>query len=352
MADQAVKPLRGVLIGCGFFSDNHMNAWTRQDGVTITAVCDLDEAKANATAQRFGVNNVYTDAQVMLATEAPDFVDVATTAASHRTLVEMAARHTKTVICQKPFAETMADGETMVAACHVAGAQLIVHENFRWQRAFTVMKATIKTGDLGTLHFARFCFRHGYDNYGNQPYLAEIERFTIMDVGLHLFDLARHFLGEVDTLACTTQRLNPIVRGEDAFTAMLSHTGGATSICDCSFYSKVDPDPFPQTLAQIEGDLGTLVLGQDYRLTLHTGSGARQIDAAPTIPSWGEAPWHGVQDSVIRFQQHAADVARDLADPQPSGADNLKTLALALAAYDAAATGSTLSMADWQESLS
>lgn len=349
MTDQS---LRGVLIGCGFFSDNHMNAWTRQDGVTITAVCDLDDVKAEATAQRFGVKTVYNNAQDMLATEAPDFVDVATTVGSHRALVELASGHAKTIICQKPFAETIADGKAMIAACGASGSTLIVHENFRWQRAFTVMKAMIDNGDLGRLHFAQFSFRHGYDNYVNQPYLAEIERFTIMDVGLHLFDLARHFLGEVDTLSCTTQRLNPIVRGEDAFTAMFAHTSGATSICDCSFYSKVDPDPFPQTLARIEGDQGTLMLGQDYRLTLHTGSGAREIDAAPAIPSWGAAPWQGVQDSVMRFQNHAADVARGQADPAPSGADNLKTLALALAAYDAAETRSSITMADWQETTS
>lgn len=348
MADQ---PLRGVLIGCGFFSDNHMNAWTHEDGVTITAVCDLDEAKAQATADRFGVKTVYTDAQAMLSRETPDFVDVATTAGSHRALVELASGYTKTIICQKPFAETMADAQHMVQVCKAAGTALIVHENFRWQRAFTIMKAMADQGTLGQLQFAQFSFRHGYDNYINQPYLAEIERFTLMDVGLHLFDLARYFLGEVETLSCTTQRLNPIVRGEDAFTALLAHESGATSICDCSFYSKVDPDPFPQTLARLEGDQGTLVLDQNYNLVLHTGSGARDVDAAPAIPSWGQAPWQGVQDSVIRFQAHAAAVARGLAPPQPSGVDNLKTLALALAAYEAAETKTSIAMKTWQESL-
>lgn len=341
--------LRGVLIGCGFFSINHMNAWAAQDGVTITAVCDLDQARANTIAQRFGMANVYTDAEAMLDAEKPDFVDVATTVGSHRTLVELACHHTKTIICQKPFAQTMADGQAMVAACQAAGATLLVHENFRWQRAFTIMKAMVDSGDLGELHFAQFSFRHGYNNYANQPYLAEVERFTIMDVGLHLFDLARHFLGEVRTLSCATQRLNPIVHGEDAFTALLSHTGGATSICDCSFYSKVDPDPFPQTLASIEGNQGTLVLRQDYQLALHTSDGVRELDAVPAIPSWGEAPWHGVQDSVIRFQEHAAEVARGKAQPQPSGSDNLKTLALALSAYEAAETSTTILMPDWQE---
>ena len=44
----------------------------------------------------------------------------ATTAASHRPLVELAVRHAKTVICQKPFAENLADAEAMVAAAQAA----------------------------------------------------------------------------------------------------------------------------------------------------------------------------------------------------------------------------------------
>ena len=346
------RPLRGVLIGCGFFSDNHMHAWTRMDGVSLAAVCDIDPAKAQSTASRFGIAGVYTDAATMLAAEKPDFVDIATTVSSHRPLVELACAHTGTVICQKPFAETMADGLAMVAAAERSGANLIVHENFRWQRAFTEMKKLVDEGRLGTPQFGRFSFRHGYDNYSNQPYLAEVERFTIMDVGLHLFDLARYFFGEVETLACTTQRLNPIVRGEDAFTALLRHEGGSTSVCDCSFHSKRHPDPFPQTLAEVEGDEGSLILQQDYRLVLHTGDRSEVIDAAPAVPVWGEVPWHGVQDSVLRFQAHAAAVARGEADPEPSGADNLKTLALALAAYEAAETDRTIRMAEWQETTS
>ena len=57
-----------------------------------------------------------------------------------------------------------------------------------------------------------------------------------MDVGLHLYDLVRYLVGEVATLCSRTQRLYPIVQGEDAFTAMLGHNNGAASIVDCSSF--------------------------------------------------------------------------------------------------------------------
>lgn len=340
---------RGVLIGCGFFAQNHMHAWAGIDGVEIVAVCDRDAAKARDAVKRFGVARSYTDAVEMLATERPDFVDIATTSASHRALVEVAAPRTKLVICQKPIADSMAEAEAMVAAAVAAGVPLVIHENFRWQRPFRDIAHRIAAGELGKVHFARFAFRHGYDNYVNQPYLAEIERFTLMDVGLHLFDLSRHLVGEARTLSCRTQRLNPIVKGEDAFTALVGHDNGATSVVDCSFFSKLTPHRFPQTIAWIEGDRGTIDLDEDFRMTVHGPDGRASFDVEPPVPTWGGAPWHIIQDSVIAFCTHAIAILDGRAQPQPSGADNLRTLAMSLAAYEAAASDRVIDLRTWKE---
>lgn len=338
---------RGLLIGCGFFAQNHLQAWAGLPGARIAAVCDTDATRARATAERFGIPTVHTDARTALETERPDFVDIATTAPSHRALVELAAPQTRLVICQKPMAETQVDAAAMVAACANAGSQLLIHENFRWQRPFREIATRLPA--LGRLHFARFSFRHGYDNYVNQPYLAEIERFTIMDVGLHLFDLARHLVGEAVTITCETQRLNPRVKGEDAFSAMVRHDGGAVSFIDCSFWSRLVPHRFPQTLAEIEGEHGTLVLGEDYRLTVHGPEGREEVDVEPAVPAWGERPWHVIQESVAAFQAHAVDVLDGRAEPQPSGAHNLLTLSMGLAAYEAAETGRIVALPGWRE---
>jgi D-apiose dehydrogenase len=338
---------RGLLIGCGFFANNHMHAWTGLEAVEIAAVCDRDADKARAMAERFGIVRWFTDADEALDAVKPDFVDIATTSPSHAPLVALAAGRVRVLICQKPMADSFAEGQSMVDAAAKAGSALVIHENFRWQRPYREIVRRLP--DLGPIHFARFSFRHGYDNYKNQPYLAEIERFTIMDVGLHLFDLTRHLVGEVETLTCRTQRLNPIVRGEDAFTAMLGHSNGATSIVDVSFFSKLTPHRFPQTLAQIEGATGSIELGEEYVMTIHGPNGRETLSVEPDVPAWGEKPWHIIQDSVIAFSRHVIDMLDGKAEPQPSGEHNLKSLKLAIAAYDAAESGRTLTLANWSE---
>lgn len=346
MADR-VK--RGALIGCGFFSRNHLNGWRDVPGAEIVAVCDLDREKAQALAGEFGVPAVFTDAGEMLAHTKLDFVDVATTPPSHRALVELVCSHGLAVICQKPIADTFADAQAMVETAHTAGVPFLVHENFRWQLGFVRIKAELDAGRIGKPRFARLSFRHGFDVYATQPYLATIERFVLMDVGIHLYDLVRHLMGEVTRLGCETARLKPAIAGEDAFTCLLRHSSGAVSVVDCSFDSTIHPEPFPATLAWIEGDKGTLELTTDLRLHIHA-AGSKQVETVdPPVPAWGARPWHIVQDSVIRFQSHVIDVLNGKTQPQPSGADNLNTLALTLASYDAMQDGRLIDVAKWRE---
>ena len=337
--------VRVALIGCGFFARNHMSAWRDLPGAEIVAVCDLDPAKAKGFAAEFG-GTAFTDAAAMLAEVRPDVADIATTVTSHRPLVELAARHAGAVICQKPFAATLADGRAMVAACAEAGVPLFVHENFRWQKPWRELAARLRAGEIGAPRFLRLSFRHAYDVYTNQPYLAEEPDLALTDVGLHLFDLARSLMGDVERVSCETQRLNPRVKGQDAFQALLRHASGAVSSVECSFYSHLSPDPFPQTLGRVEGETGTIELLENHLLRQHGPGGSIDVDAEPPVPAWGGKPWHLVQDSVIAFQSHVLDALAGGAEPQPSGAHNLGTLAVTMAAIEAARRGTTLAPED------
>ncbi len=333
---------RGVLIGCGFFARNHMAAWGELPGADIIAVIDRDPARAEAYARDFGIPRWGSDPAALLAEVKPDFVDIATTVESHRVLVELAAAHARLVICQKPFAETLEDARAMVAACAATGAMLTVHENFRWQRPIREVKALLQAGAIGTPSWLRLSFRHGYDIYANQPYLAEVRDLALTDIGLHLFDMVRHLMGDVDRLSCEVQRRNPRVAGFDAFQALLRHGSGAVSTVECSFHSVLSPDPFPQSLLRVEGDAGTIELVEGFRLRLHRADGMEERDVEPPCPVWGARPWHLIQESVAAFQGQLPAALSGGAAMEPSGAHNLQTLSMVLAAIRSADTGQTV----------
>ena len=329
--------LRGGLIGCGFFARNHLYGWQHVEGADIVALCDLDHPRAQAYAEEFGIRAAHSSAEEMLESESLDFVDIVTQPATHRELVELAAAHGTHVICQKPLAPSLEEGRAMVRACREAGVRFMVHENFRWQTPMRAMKEATK--GLGDLFYGRVAFRSAFDVYTDQPYLATDERFIIYDLGVHLLDLARFFMGDVNKLYCRTQRANERIRGEDVATITLELESGATCVVEMSYFSKLEEELFPQSLPHLEGTGGSATMGPNYQLTRVGGEGVTRRHVPPSTFPWSTSPIEVIQESVVAIQQHWADCLRHDREPETSGEDNLKTLELVFGAYESAERG-------------
>jgi len=339
--------LRLGLIGCGFFARNHLHAWRMIPEVELVAVCDIDPDKAEAARIEFGAGKAYSDAAAMLRDERLDFVDIATTMGTHRMLAELAARRGVHAVVQKPLAPSWEDCTAIADAFHRAGRRLMVHENFRFQTPILAVRAAIAEGRIGKPHFAQISFRSGFDVYAAQPYLAKEDRFILLDLGIHLLDILRVLMGEVVSVQCQTQRVNPRMVGEDVATALFRHESGAVSVVDCSYASKVEPDLFPQTLLKVEGEKGSLELHADYRLRIVSEGKVSECSVEPNLLPWSAKPWHGLQESVLNAQLHWVEAMRAGRDAETSGADNLKTYALVMACYDSARSNAMVKPKVW-----
>jgi D-apiose dehydrogenase len=333
------SPFRVGVIGCGFFAQNHLAAWASMDEVVLAAVCDLDLGKARAGKDRYNAGAAYADAAEMLDRERLDFVDIATTMESHAQLVGMAAQRKIPTIVQKPLAPSWKDCVSIVEACRAAGIPFMVHENTRFLNPVRKARDVIASGAIGRPTWARVSFRTGHDIYGKQPYLAKVDKFVILDLGVHMLDVTRFLMGEATRLYCQTQSVKPGIAGEDMATIILQHEGGATSVVECSYASPIHPDPFPQLTLQVEGTAGSLRLSPGYRLSVFSKGEASETDVSPAMLPWSTPPWHGTQESVLRVQRHWAQCLREGREPETSGADSLKTYGLVFSAYESARTG-------------
>lgn len=338
--------LRGALIGCGFFAINHLHGWRDVKGAEIVAICDRSAERLKIAGDQFAIAARYGDAAEMLAREQLDFVDIATTAPTHRALAELAASHGIAVICQKPFAPTLADAKAIVAACDEANVPLMVHENFRWQSPIQNVKAVLDAGEIGDVFWGRVSFRSAYDVFSGQPYLAEGERFIVEDLGIHALDIARFLLGDARNVSARIKRVNPRIKGEDVATMLLDHGQGVASVVDCSYATHNETELFPQTLLEIDGTKGSVRLGADYRLTVTAAGKTRHVDVAPPLLPWASRPWHNIQESVSLIQQHWVECLARKQEPQTSGRDNLKTFALVEAVYQSAKESRTVHLGE------
>ena len=326
------------VIGCGFFGQNHLHAWTdlKAAGADLVAVCDTDPAKAQGAAEKFAVPHWYTDAETMFAAEQLGLVDIATQMRGHLPLVKLALGRGVPTIVQKPFGQDIGEVREMLAASEAANLFLAVHENFRFQRPLLRVAETIASGAIGTPSWARISFRTGYDIYAGQPYLAKEQRFVLIDLGVHVLDIARVLLGEVEHLTAELQRRNPIAVGEDTATMLLRHTSGAVSVVECTYSSRRLPDSFPETLVEVEGDLGAIASRVGSKIEVTSNGVMQTLDEDPVVHPWAERPWHVAQDSVLTTCRHMLEAVQAGRPAATSAADNFKTFGLVEAAYEAA----------------
>ncbi len=327
------------VVGCGFYAQNHLNAWSdlKSEGALLSAVCDLDPAKAKAAGGKFGVP-YFTDMAAMLDAVKIDLVDIATRMGTHRELAAIAAERRIGAVVQKPLAPNWEDCVAIVDKARQHGVWLAIHENFRFSTAMRYVKKVLDEGTIGRPTWARLSWRTGFDVYRGQPYLAEEEKLVIQDVGIHVLDLARFFLGEVQHLTCETQKRNPKIKAEDTATIMMRHRSGAVSVVEATYAARLGNDPFPETLLEIEGDGGSLIVTKGEKMSVTTQGLTFEEAIGGPLLSWTSRPWHVSQEAVLHTSRHMFERFRDGLPADTSGEDNLKTYALVEAAYEAAKT--------------
>jgi predicted dehydrogenase len=332
--------LRFAAIGAGFWSRYQLSAWSEQSGVRCVALCDRDRAKAEALARDVGIPVVYDQPEALLSREKLDLLDVITGIESHGALVHLAAERGIPVICQKPMAPSWAEAEAMVAACRRAGIPFLVHENRRWQTPLRRVKQVLQEGGIGILFRARITMISGYPVFVNQPSLKELARFILAEMGSHILDVARFLFGEPRSLYARTHRVHADIRGDDVATVVLTMGAAPTTVtCELMFAENpLEHDCFPQTLAFIEADRGSMELAPDFWVRVSTADGTHARRHPPPSYRWANPDYAVVHSSMVPCIADLLGALRsgDARKAESHAEDNLKTVRLIFAAYDSA----------------
>ncbi|VAW12023.1 oxidoreductase domain-containing protein [hydrothermal vent metagenome] len=126
------------------------------------------------------------------------------------------------------MAPKLAIAKQMVETCAINNVPFYVHENFRWQSPIRKLKELMNNGQIGKIFKARVSFCSGFPIFENQPFLAELDEFILTDIGSHVLDICRFLFGEVETLMCHTQSVNPGIKGEGVANVMMKMNSGVS----------------------------------------------------------------------------------------------------------------------------
>src|SRR5690348_15576121 len=116
------------IVGAGLMGGWHATRW-RELPVELVGFYDREPQKAQAHAQEYGGRGFGSLDGFF---GAVDVVDVCTPTYEHAEPVIAAARAGKHVVCEKPLARHVRDGEAMIAACEQAGVRLFVAQVVRF----------------------------------------------------------------------------------------------------------------------------------------------------------------------------------------------------------------------------
>lgn len=323
------------IVGTGFMGTTHADGWTQTDA-TIAGFITKSTGSAQEFASRYNTKR-YPDLEALLADV--DVVDICAPTHLHHRMVLQAAAAGKDIICEKPLARTLAQGQEMIAACRSAGVKLLVAHVVRFFPEYAQAKAIVENGDIGqpaVVRLTRGTFR---------PKKAEDNWFVdfdksggmMFDLMVHDFDYARWVAGEVESVfakSITGQHADAPV---DYGLAILTHRSGAITHVEGSW---AYPPPLFRTSLEIAGADGWLEFDSDK--TAAIGLHLHQTGAdTPDVPLPGsplnESPYTTQIKAFYNALAHNAPV-------RVSAADGLAAVQIGLAAIESAQTGSPVTL--------
>jgi predicted dehydrogenase len=233
--------------GVGWIGRARLDALADTGLVEVAAVADPDqEARMEAAAQTPGVARV--GAFEELLAEDLDGLVIATPSALHAEQATTALERGVAVFCQKPLGRTAAETRQVVETARRRDLPLGVDFCYRHVRAAEAVRDQVAAGALGDVYAADVTFHNAYGP--DKAWFYDLERAgggCLIDLGIHLVDLARWTLG-FPAVEGTTARLYAGGRPwrgegvEDYAEARLDLAGGVSARIACSWNLPADRD--------------------------------------------------------------------------------------------------------------
>jgi predicted dehydrogenase len=215
------KPLNIGLVGYGFMGRTHSNAYKRVNDFfevayrpVLKSVCGRTADGATAFAEKWGYESIETDWRKLVERKDLDAIDICTPNYTHAEIAIAAAQAGKMVLCEKPLAMNLVEGQAMVDAIEKAGVPNTVWYNYRRIPAVTLAKQLIDAGRLGKIFHYRANFLQDWTISADLPQggtglwrldVAAAGSGVTGDLLAHCIDTALWLNGTISSVSAMTE---------------------------------------------------------------------------------------------------------------------------------------------------
>lgn len=196
------------------------------DGLELYKVLTRREEQQNILKERFPSAQPVLRVEDIIDDPEVDLVVVATSNDVHFSLAKQALEAGKHVVVEKPFTNTTAEADQLIALAKAKGLLLTVHHNARFHSDFKTVRKVIASGKLGKV----VNYEARYDRFRNflRPGAWREENLPgsgiHYDLGAHLIDQTLQLFGHPKAIFADLRIQREGAKAVDDFEFILSYT--------------------------------------------------------------------------------------------------------------------------------
>ena len=188
-----------AVVGAGYIADFHLEILSATAGVELVAVCDVNKARAEAAARRFGAAHAVTDL-TELAGLGVDVAHLAVPPDLHVPLTRALLESGVGVFAEKPIALGTDDARALAELAAAKGLALGVNHNNVFHPSFTRMVKRIESGEIGRVEHVQVTLSvplRQLDAGDYSHWMFRAPRNIVFEQAVHPLSQLEHLLGPV-----------------------------------------------------------------------------------------------------------------------------------------------------------
>ena len=187
------------IFGAGMIANSaHIPAYKSfPEDFEIVGIFDVSYDAAKKTADEFEIDNIYTDAEIMLKEQKPDVVSICVPNMLHKQYTLLALKYGANVLCEKPLAFTYTEAKEMFDYAEKQDKILMACQSLRFLPERLAAVEEIKNGSVGNVYYAELSRirRRGIPTWGKFHLKEFSGGGALVDIGVHGLDSAIWLMG-------------------------------------------------------------------------------------------------------------------------------------------------------------
>ena len=339
----------------------HLPAYQKTDKLDLVGGCD---PLAASQGKQYAFP-VFPDIKSLIDNTRPDILTVATPTPDHFDLVRYGLEQGCHIFCEKPFTASLDEARELVNLAKQVNRRIVVNNQFRFMDIYQAARAKIGTPEFGEL----LCLSANQTFYVSDAteagWRGEDPQRTCKEFGIHVLDLCRYFFDEEPlSITCKMQRLGDAT-GPD-YLNLIQLEFSANRLAQITL-DRLSRGRHRYLDLRLDGTHATLETEFGGRLEASAGirGGTRKpffhFDFSPggrAVLYRGEQgrkiasdPLNIFANATRKLMTAYLEALDNNSVPPCSACDNIKTLALMLAAYESDSCGQAVPFASqWADS--